>query len=284
MPRGNGVDDLPKDPETVAQAIDDDHESFGWVGLHDPSDVEMARGAASCSTCTIWPSRTRCRCPPAAEGRALRRDVPRRTEDALVRRRGRRGRDGRDHHVRRAAVRRDGAARRGWRARHRAAASWRSVPRCSAHGPAAVLCGDLRRDRRPVRGGRPTGRDGRRRGRGLGVLTRADQRLGAHLHAQARGRGDARGRSTRCASRWTSSRTGSPCPGSTGRGAVLPRRRRPPQPRLRPDRRRSTPCCPPRSNAHLAQISVQQNDDMRKISAGVGHRGGPDADGRRSTA
>lgn len=35
--------DLPKDPETVAQAIDDDHDSFGWIGLHDPSDAEMER-------------------------------------------------------------------------------------------------------------------------------------------------------------------------------------------------------------------------------------------------
>ncbi|MEV4262404.1 magnesium/cobalt transporter CorA [Kribbella sp. NPDC049584] len=35
--------DLPKDPETVARAIDDDHASFGWIGLHDPSDAEMKR-------------------------------------------------------------------------------------------------------------------------------------------------------------------------------------------------------------------------------------------------
>ncbi|WP_433157832.1 magnesium/cobalt transporter CorA [Kribbella sp. CA-247076] len=35
--------DLPKDPETVAQAIDDDGAAFGWVGLHEPSDTEMRR-------------------------------------------------------------------------------------------------------------------------------------------------------------------------------------------------------------------------------------------------
>ncbi|TDD29303.1 magnesium/cobalt transporter CorA [Kribbella turkmenica] len=35
--------DLPKDPETVAQAIDDDGAAFGWVGLHEPSDAEMRR-------------------------------------------------------------------------------------------------------------------------------------------------------------------------------------------------------------------------------------------------
>jgi len=35
--------DLPRDPETVAQAIDSDGHSFGWVGLHEPSDTEMRR-------------------------------------------------------------------------------------------------------------------------------------------------------------------------------------------------------------------------------------------------
>ena len=37
-------------------------------------------------------------------------------------------------------------------------------------------------------------------------------------------------------------------------------------------------------DAHLARISVQQNDDMRKISAGVGADCGADAGRRRSTA
>jgi magnesium transporter len=35
--------DLPRDPETVAQAIDDDGNCFGWVGLHEPSAEEMRR-------------------------------------------------------------------------------------------------------------------------------------------------------------------------------------------------------------------------------------------------
>ncbi|WP_041289387.1 magnesium/cobalt transporter CorA [Kribbella flavida] len=35
--------DLPKDPETVAQAIGADGESFGWVGLHEPTAPELAR-------------------------------------------------------------------------------------------------------------------------------------------------------------------------------------------------------------------------------------------------
>ena len=35
--------DLPRDPETVAQAIDDDGASFGWVGLHEPTEDEMRR-------------------------------------------------------------------------------------------------------------------------------------------------------------------------------------------------------------------------------------------------
>jgi magnesium transporter len=35
--------DLPKDPETVAQTIRDDHEAFGWVGLYEPTEAELAR-------------------------------------------------------------------------------------------------------------------------------------------------------------------------------------------------------------------------------------------------
>jgi magnesium transporter len=35
--------DLPKDPETVAQAIYDDGETFGWVGLYEPTPAEMRR-------------------------------------------------------------------------------------------------------------------------------------------------------------------------------------------------------------------------------------------------
>ena len=35
--------DLTKDPETVAQAIDDDQGSFGWVGLYEPTEHELAR-------------------------------------------------------------------------------------------------------------------------------------------------------------------------------------------------------------------------------------------------
>jgi magnesium transporter len=35
--------DLARDPETVATALDDDGECFGWVGLFEPSEAEMAR-------------------------------------------------------------------------------------------------------------------------------------------------------------------------------------------------------------------------------------------------
>ena len=53
------------------------------------------------------------------------------------------------------------------------------------------------------------------------------------------------------------------------RGAVLPRRRRPPRPG-RGDRRQPRLPASTAFDAHLAQISVQQNDDMRRISALVG--------------
>ena len=35
--------DLPKDPETVAAAIEKHDHSFGWIGLHDPDTDELAR-------------------------------------------------------------------------------------------------------------------------------------------------------------------------------------------------------------------------------------------------
>ncbi|QNE17046.1 magnesium/cobalt transporter CorA [Kribbella qitaiheensis] len=35
--------DLAKEPETVAQAIDDHEDCFGWIGLYEPSAVEMSR-------------------------------------------------------------------------------------------------------------------------------------------------------------------------------------------------------------------------------------------------
>ncbi|MEU0094781.1 magnesium/cobalt transporter CorA [Kribbella sp. NPDC006257] len=35
--------DLAKEPETVAQAIGDDTECFGWIGLYEPSEAEMTR-------------------------------------------------------------------------------------------------------------------------------------------------------------------------------------------------------------------------------------------------
>ena len=40
---GGERQDLPRDPETVAKAIDDDGRCFGWVGLHEPSAEEMHR-------------------------------------------------------------------------------------------------------------------------------------------------------------------------------------------------------------------------------------------------
>jgi magnesium transporter len=35
--------DLAKEPETVAQAIGDDTDCFGWIGLYEPSEAEMTR-------------------------------------------------------------------------------------------------------------------------------------------------------------------------------------------------------------------------------------------------
>jgi magnesium transporter len=35
--------DVPKNPETVAKAIEDHHDSFGWIGLHEPGADELAQ-------------------------------------------------------------------------------------------------------------------------------------------------------------------------------------------------------------------------------------------------
>jgi magnesium transporter len=35
--------DLPKDPESVARAIDGEGQAFGWVGLYEPTEAELAR-------------------------------------------------------------------------------------------------------------------------------------------------------------------------------------------------------------------------------------------------
>jgi magnesium transporter len=35
--------DVPKDPEAVAKAIEEHEDSFGWIGLHEPSADELAR-------------------------------------------------------------------------------------------------------------------------------------------------------------------------------------------------------------------------------------------------
>ena len=68
------------------------------------------------------------------------------------------------------------------------------------------------------------------------------------------------------------------------RGAVLPRRRRPPGPRRGRPSTPSTSLLSTAFDAHMARISVQQNDDMRKISAGVGLVAAPDAGRPASTA
>jgi magnesium transporter len=34
---------LPKDPESVARAIDDDGQAFGWIGLYEPTEAELTR-------------------------------------------------------------------------------------------------------------------------------------------------------------------------------------------------------------------------------------------------
>ena len=138
-----------------------------------------------------------------------------------------------------------------------------------SHGPSAVVyavCDTVVDGYLEVAGRAP---DRRRRGRGVGLLARS-------APTTRRGSTRSSARSPRYAARCC--RCGSRCggsprersPGMTGRRRpVLPRRRRPPRRRPRSRSRPSTRCCRRAFEAHLARIQVQQNDDMRKISAGA---------------
>ena len=127
----------------------------------------------------------------------------------------------------------------------------------------------LRHGRGRLHRGRRRAADRRRRDRGVGLLARAHQRLGADLHPQAR---DRRG----------------PPGGAAAARADAQVRRGPRVAASRRRRRRSSATSSTTStrrrrswtpwtrllstafDAHLARISVQQNNDMRKISAGIG--------------
>ena len=107
--------------------------------------------------------------------------------------------------------------------------------RCSATGPAAVLYAVCDRvvDELPRRRRRAARR--RRRDRGVRLLQPADQRLRAHLRAQARDRRGTPG-SAAAARADAPARERRPARRTRDGGAVLPRRLRPPRPSRR-DRR-----------------------------------------------
>ena len=164
-------------------------------------------------------------------------------------------------------LRRDGAARRGRRARchpARARAAHRGARPRSVRR--AVL--RLRPGRRRLRGGGGGARDRRRRDRAVGLLRQPQQRLAAHLHPQAGGGGvPACGRAAARAAdavRAVPGRAG--CRRRRARSsATSPTTRSASTSRSRT----STSLLSSAHDAHMAQISVQQNDDMRKISAWV---------------
>ena len=152
--------------------------------------------------------------PPAAQAGALRRHAVHRAQDALVRRRGRRRRDRRDQPVRRRTTSSSpsGTARAA-RCRRPGSGS-RSASNVLAHGPSAVVyavCDQV------VDGYEQVAEElaeRRRRGRGVGVLRRAHQRLRADLHAQARARRGAP-RGDAAAGADASSSPPAACPAST---------------------------------------------------------------------
>ena len=233
------------------------------------------------SACTRWPSRTRSppTSGPSSSGTSDTLFLV--AQDALVRRRGGRRRDRRDQHVRRRRLRHHGPPRPGLRAAHAPAATSRREPSVLTHGPSAVVYAVCD----PVVDGYLTvvgrARGGRRRGRDVGLLRRSapTTRRGSTCSSARSPRSGAR--CCRCASRCGAS--------PTGAGAR--------HPRATPRRSSATSLdhltqvaetvdgldslLSTAFDAHLAQISVQQNDDMRKISAGVGAGRRADADRRR---
>ena len=152
-----------------------------------------------------------------------------------------------------------------------------------AHGPSAVVYAvcDAVVDRYEEVAGVAPG--GRRRGRGVGVLDPAHQRLRPHLHPQARaGRDAPRGDAAAGADEPVHRRVGRTASTAT------------PAPYFRDvadhlnrvaETIDSLDCLLSTAfEAHIAQISIQQNDDMRRISAAVGLIAAPDRWSAASTA
>ena len=104
----------------------------------------------------------------------------------------------------------------------------------------------VRHRRRRLHRRRRRAADRRRRGRGVGLLPRPHQRLGADLHAQARDRRGAPGGDAAARPDAALRHRGGARDRRAG-GAVLPRRRRPPRPGRRDRRDASTGCCRRRS-------------------------------------
>ena len=204
---------------------------------------------------------------PAAQARAVRRQPVPHPQDALVRRRGGRRRDRRDQHVRRPRLRDHGPARPRLRA---------------ALGPLAPGVRLGRPHPRPVGGGlRGLRHGGRRLHRGGRRSSRSTSTRSRHRCSRRPAPTTRRGstcssarspryaaRCCRCASRCGSSPRGW-CPGVEREAGpffrdVLDHLNQAAEVVDALDALLSTAF-----DAHLARISVQQNDDMRKISAGV---------------
>ena len=239
--------------------------SSGW-GCTTPTSDELRRSP------TLRPApacrRGRDQRPSAAQGRAVRRLAVHRPQDPLVRRRGGCRRDRRDQPVRRPQVRRHRAARLGRRPE-------RGPPPLEGHEqrprprPLRGRVRRVRRGGRPLRGGGRVASGGRRRGREVGVLHRAHQRLRPHLHPQARARRDAAsGDAAAGADEQVHRRDGRTASTATPRPYfrdVADHLNRVAETIDSLDTLLSTAF-----DAHIAQISIQQNDDMRRISAAVG--------------
>ncbi len=237
---------------------------FVWVGLHEPTAAELERRRRRLRTAPAGGGGRR-QGPPAAQARALRRQPVPDPQDALVRRRrGRRGDRG-DQPVRRPATSWSPSATATARAAAAPASAWRGASSSSATARPPSSTRSATRSSTATR--RSWARSsGRRRGRVVGLLRRAHQRLGPDLRPQARaGRGTARGAA---AARADHRFAAGAVRGIDPDAAPFFRDVADHLARRRGDRRRPRPAAVhglrrrtwPRSR-------MQQNDDMRKISA-----------------
>ena len=275
--RDRGLRPLPRRPPRrgaaqplkLAAAARSDADAFVWIGLHEPTENDCDGVARMFGLHQLAVEDAVTRAPAAEAGRVRRLAVrgpahPRRTSTTTS--------DVETGEITMFVGARHGGdrpARRGHGARRRCGSGWRSSPEVLAHGPAAVLyavadavvdhylevADELQTDLEELE-------------RSVFARRRTDDFAARSTSSSARCRSSA---APSC--RWSTPMTQA---GPTqdvsavpvGRAAVLPRRAGPPAARERAGGG-PRPAAAGILQAHIAQVGLRQNEDMRKISAWV---------------